>query len=62
VNLLAEQEATTMLNLLLEIHDRLGLAHHDDPETEQLREPTEIDAVLDEMDQREGSDRPAGSR
>jgi uncharacterized membrane protein len=64
VDLLAEEEVTAMMNLILEIHDHLGLSHHNDPEIEQLRERTDLNTVLDEIDRRddgEDADRPDGA-
>lgn len=56
VDLLAESEVTALMNLVLEIHDHLGLSHPDDPEIEQLRERTNVNDVLNEIDRRDGSE------
>ena len=50
IGLLAEQEATKMLEMLREIHTRLGLdAAAKDPELQQMIRTTQVELVADEL-------------
>jgi len=49
VDMLAEQEVTKLMNLILDIHTHLGLSHPSDPEISAMRRRTDIDQVLDQI-------------
>jgi uncharacterized membrane protein len=59
VNVLAEQEVTSLMRMVAAIHDHLGIEHHD-PELQQLQEPTRIDRVVDAIDAAEQPEPDAG--
>ncbi len=63
VSMLAEQEATKMLQLLRAICDHLGLEHAaGDPELHEMIEKTHVDVLVDEMEKARETDsggRPA---
>ena len=49
VDMIAEQEVTKLMQLLIDIHDHLGINHHD-PDLRRLAKPTDITKLLDAMD------------
>ena len=53
VDMLAEQEVTKLMNLVPQIHHHLGLSHPDDPEISAMRRRTDIEHVLDKIDEAE---------
>jgi uncharacterized membrane protein len=62
LDMLAEQEVTKLMNLVLEIHNHLGLSEPDDPEISEMRHRTDIDQVLDKIDEAEQNHDPARAR
>jgi uncharacterized membrane protein len=62
VDLLAEQEVTKLLNLVLAIHDHLGLGEAKDADLAAVRQRTDIGSVLEEMARREQVTDPAGAQ
>jgi uncharacterized membrane protein len=62
LDMLAEQEVTKVMNLVLEIHNHLGLSAPDDPEIREMRRRTDIDQVLDKIDEAEQNHDPASAR
>ena len=53
VDMLAEQEVTKLMNLVLQIHHHLGLSRPDDPEIDAMRRRTDIGRVLNKIDEAE---------
>lgn len=49
INTLAEQEITRMINILDQIHDRLGLPATDDEELQRMKKKKDIDAIESEL-------------
>jgi uncharacterized membrane protein len=63
VDLLAEQEVTPLMELLLPIHQHLGLPAPTDPGLRVMRRRPDIEQVLDEIDRREHTvDPPVAKR
>ena len=61
VGLLAEQEATKMLEMLRAIHDRLGLAATArDPELREMIRTTQVEVLADELKRAREADEAAG--
>ena len=53
VNVRAEHEITKVLNMLHEIHHKLGLASEADAELEEMKEPTDIQQIHKTLDDKE---------
>ncbi len=53
---------TKLLNLVLAIHDHLGLGRGDDTDLSEMRRRTDIRTVLDAIDRREREVDPDGAR
>ena len=54
--MLAEQEITTMLNLVQEIRDHLGITPHDDVEIARQSKPMDVKTLSTELDRHLPSD------
>ena len=61
VDMIAEQEVTKLMQLLIDIHDHLGI-NHQDPNLRHLAKPTDITKLLDAMDAAEQEVDPRGAR
>ncbi|MDP9079092.1 MAG: DUF1003 domain-containing protein [Bacteroidota bacterium] len=57
VNVRAEEEVTKMLNMLHEIHQKLGLNSKTDAELEAMKAPTDINQIHHSLDETAGSDK-----
>jgi uncharacterized membrane protein len=53
INLIAEREITKLMELTMQIHDRLGIAHQHDPEVAEMRKPTHVSDLADLMEEYE---------
>jgi uncharacterized membrane protein len=62
VDMLAEQEVTRLMNLVLDVHHHLGLSRPDDAEINAMRQPTDIEDVLDKMDEAERRASPESAK
>ncbi len=49
INVRAENEITTILNMLDEIHDHLGLPKNEDDELRSMKERTDIEAIEEQI-------------
>jgi uncharacterized membrane protein len=54
VNVRAEHEITKMLNMLHEIHQKLGLESDTDKELEEMKETTDVQQIHQTIDDKEG--------
>jgi uncharacterized membrane protein len=62
VDMLSEQEVTKLMNLVLDMHQHLGLSRPNDPEISAMRRRTDIDDVLDKIDEAEQRLDPESAR
>jgi uncharacterized membrane protein len=62
INLLAEQENTKMIELLVRIADRLGVAVHQDPELKALKQATHPDELIEQIDESIAKSRAGDAR
>jgi uncharacterized membrane protein len=62
VDVLAEQEATKLIQMVAEIHEHLGIRMRNDPELSQLKQPTTIERLADTIDAVEQRVDPKGAR
>jgi uncharacterized membrane protein len=58
ISMIAEQEVTKVMDMLVEIHDALGIEHEDDDELHQMRQPMHAETIADAVDEAEGRVNP----
>ncbi len=51
VDMIAEQEITKIMRMLIDIHGHMGLGHGHDPELRELTKRTDVAQLLDKMDE-----------
>ena len=62
IDSIAEQEITKIMQMLIEIHDRLGIAHEDDQELHAMQQRRSVVELADEIDAAEQRLDPHGAQ
>lgn len=51
ISMISEQEVTKLMDMLVEIHDALGIEHDHDEELHQMRQPMHAERIADAVDE-----------